>query len=113
MTVRSKRDLIYDVLISHFRIIEPGEDASADDYNFAEQKYTDLLAEFAEFGVSYFPANEIPPAVFERLSEVIASRCGSAYGIAYTLEMREYLLTQLKKHTARQKSDLPVPGLYF
>lgn len=113
MTTRNTRDLVDDVLRNKLRVLADGEEATTGDYQTVSNKYADIYAELAEDGVAYWAENEIPVAVFDRLSEYLGSRIGSAFGYEASPPQRQWLLLQLKKHTARQHSKQPTPVEYF
>lgn len=113
MATKTIRHLVEDVLLSKLRVLAAGEASTQEDYNLVSEKYSDVYSELADEGVAYWPEDEIPATVFDRLSSYVAHRTSVAFGLPRDIQSEVYHLRQLRKHNSRSASGLPVPGIYF
>jgi hypothetical protein len=83
MTTYTKADLATEVL-QELRIVRrSGGVPNAADAQKVLRKYTSLLEELDDRGKAFWEENAIPKRVFGCLTEVVAGRCASGFGVEY------------------------------
>lgn len=111
MATRTSADLCLRVaqLLNQVR---PGADLADRSRSTIATIYANVLAELVDTGAAYWPEDEIPAAVFERLAHLIAVDSASSFGALPIIlqatghntaaEAREYCIAKLRLHTERE-----------
>jgi len=98
-------------------IVNATDSPSAADSAYVLGKYTTTLEEWADNDLAYWAANEIPEAIFDAVTALIANRCMNAFGIGQSLDeqyQREIvLLRPLRRHCAKRRSGKPIKAVYY
>lgn len=102
-----------DVLINKLTEYSSTETPEAQDARDVKDKYSDIYAELVDDGIAYWPEEEIPVVVFDRVSSLVANRIAPAFGRPHDEVFDQRMISKLKKHTAKTSSNLPVPTEYF
>jgi len=113
MITRTTTELMTDVLIAKLTEVGATETPEAQDAKLVKDKYSDLYAELVDEGIAYWPEEEIPVVVFDRLSSFVANRVAPSFGRPFDEGLDRLNLQKLKKHTAKSASKLPVPADFF
>ena len=116
MTTRTREQLATAVL-RKLGVIDAIETPSAADQQYVISEYDDKHAELEDQRRAYWPANEIPLAVFQIMVRMIANEVGATYGDGSRVEDREtrfqIIQKQLIRHVARPASGVPTRAKHF
>lgn len=109
--IRTAKELAAAVLGDELGILLNNEDPSGADEAFALRKYATQLEKLVDEHVAYWPADEIPGAVFDDLAKIVATECAASFGIPY--DKREAGMFALRRHIAQRASSKPTEIMSF
>lgn len=118
---RTARELINSAL-SHIRVLEAGQTASAEDFNLVKDMFVVLLAELNEnedFYLAAYPLDaietmEIPDGAFIGLRELLGDAVASDFGKPQLAPAdRERVIDRLRRVYAAKPILDPVRACYF
>jgi hypothetical protein len=111
----TKAELVLAALQS-MSVVGADGSVSADDDAYVSRLYDAKHAEWADRNLVYWPntgrsVEEIPPAVFAAVRDLVINEAEPAYGksksVAERSQTEEFLLKRLRRHTRRDPSGLP------
>lgn len=119
---RTKADLAVQVA-KNMNLLRPGEELSARSRASIEQQYENTYPELVDREVAYWPPDEIPAAIFTRLSWMISIDVAPSFGMlpvvlkainkADAQEARDYYVRELREHVAKNPIYETPAGEFF
>lgn len=121
-TTRTSADLAVQVA-KNMNFLRPGEELSARTRASIDQQYANTFAELADLEVAYWPLDEIPAAIFMRLSWLISIEVAPSFGVLPIVlnalsqqnadAAREAVIGKLRDHVSKNPLFETQPGEFF
>ena len=106
-------DLVNYTLRTALGILDGTETPSADQVRDVKDVYSVVYSELADKGLAYWDEDNIPSAIFDPLCRFCGSRIAPSFGLPQDVSLEKYAESEMRKHTSKTSSKLPVPGQYF
>lgn len=104
---------LHKATLQHLGILDAVEIVSAEDAKLLEERYDDLVEDWRDDGLVYWPKEAIPGPVFPWLVMLLGNYVSPSFGLQFSPDVEAYGRRQLRRIVSKRPSGEPVKSDYF